>query len=130
MELNLARDVKDNKKGFYKYIGNKRKTRENVGPLLNKTRDLVTQDIEQAEVLTAFFVSVFTSKTGLQGSQVPETKGKDWSQKDVPLVEEDQIREYLSNMDIHKPMGSDGIHPQVLRERADVIVRLLSIIFD
>ena len=36
MELNLARDVKDNKKGFYKYMGDKRKAMENVGPLLNE----------------------------------------------------------------------------------------------
>ena len=39
MELNLARDVKDNKKCFYKYIGDKRKTRENVGPLMNEMGD-------------------------------------------------------------------------------------------
>ena len=35
LELNLARDVKDNKKGFFKYISSKGQTRENVGPLLN-----------------------------------------------------------------------------------------------
>ncbi|GAB0210390.1 mitochondrial enolase superfamily member 1 [Grus japonensis] len=29
-------DVKDNKKGFFKYISSKRKARENVGPLLNE----------------------------------------------------------------------------------------------
>ncbi|GAB0176869.1 mitochondrial enolase superfamily member 1 [Grus japonensis] len=38
LELNLARDVKDNKKGFFKYISSKRKTRENVGLLLNEAR--------------------------------------------------------------------------------------------
>ena len=32
LELNLARDVKDNKKGFFKYISSKRKTGETVGP--------------------------------------------------------------------------------------------------
>ncbi|PKU32960.1 hypothetical protein llap_16734 [Limosa lapponica baueri] len=36
LELNLARDVKDNKKSFFKYISSKRKTRENVGPLQNE----------------------------------------------------------------------------------------------
>jgi len=34
LELNLARDVKDNKKSFFKYISSKWKTRENVGLLL------------------------------------------------------------------------------------------------
>ena len=35
LELNLARNVKDNKKAFFKYISSKRKARDNVGPLLN-----------------------------------------------------------------------------------------------
>jgi len=35
LELNLARDVKDNKKGFFKYVSSKAKTRKNVGPLWN-----------------------------------------------------------------------------------------------
>ena len=34
MELNLARDVKENKKGFYWYIGRKRQTKESVPPLM------------------------------------------------------------------------------------------------
>ncbi|KAJ7413660.1 hypothetical protein BTVI_42865 [Pitangus sulphuratus] len=33
MELNLTKDVKNNKKGFFKYISNKEKTKLNVGPL-------------------------------------------------------------------------------------------------
>jgi len=32
LESNLARNVKDNKKGFFKYISSKRKARDNVGP--------------------------------------------------------------------------------------------------
>jgi len=37
MELNLARDVKDNEKGFSKHTGDKRKTRENVSPMRQRT---------------------------------------------------------------------------------------------
>ena len=36
LELNLAKVIKDNKKGFFKYVNSKRKTRENVGPLLSE----------------------------------------------------------------------------------------------
>jgi len=39
----------DNKKSFCKYMGDKGKTRENVGPLLNKWGDLITQDMEKTE---------------------------------------------------------------------------------
>lgn len=35
MDLNLARDVKGNKKSFYKYISSKRKMKEYVSLLLN-----------------------------------------------------------------------------------------------
>ncbi|XP_028940161.1 F-BAR domain only protein 2-like, partial [Antrostomus carolinensis] len=36
LELKLTREVKDNKKGFFKNTGGERKTRGNVGPLLNE----------------------------------------------------------------------------------------------
>ena len=36
-----------------------------MGTLLGGAGDLVTQDIEKAEVLNVFFTSVFTSKTSL-----------------------------------------------------------------
>jgi len=54
IELNLARDIKGNKKSFYRYVSHKRKTRENEGPLWKETADLVTQDMEKAEVLNDF----------------------------------------------------------------------------
>ncbi|GAB0204020.1 mitochondrial enolase superfamily member 1 [Grus japonensis] len=49
LELNLVRGVKDNEKGFYKYINSKRKTRENMGQLLNGAGELVTRDMEKAK---------------------------------------------------------------------------------
>jgi len=32
LELNLARDAKNNKKGFYRYVNQKRKVKESVPP--------------------------------------------------------------------------------------------------
>ena len=56
LELNLARDVKDNNKGFFKYISSKQKTRDNVGPLLNEMSILVMEHAEKAvtECLVCF----------------------------------------------------------------------------
>ncbi|KFZ56694.1 hypothetical protein N321_01498, partial [Antrostomus carolinensis] len=39
------------------------------------------------------------------------------------------VRDQLSNLDIHESMGPDGMHPQVLKELAEVIAGPLSIIF-
>jgi len=74
LELNLARDVKGNKKGFFMYISSKQKTRENVGPLLNEVGALVMEDAEKAELLNAFFASFFTAKADLQALQSMEVR--------------------------------------------------------
>ena len=59
-ELNFVRDTKNNKKGFYRYIGLKRKTRKSVEPLTNEDLHLqqVTTVVEKAEVLN-FFALLF-----------------------------------------------------------------------
>ncbi|GAB0204864.1 mitochondrial enolase superfamily member 1 [Grus japonensis] len=111
LELNLARDVKDNKKGFFKSISSKRKTRENVGPLLNEVGALVTEDTEKTELLSAAFASIFTAKAGPQESQTLEVREKVWRKEDLPSVEEDRVREHLGKLNIHKSMGPDGMHP-------------------
>ncbi|GAB0203630.1 mitochondrial enolase superfamily member 1 [Grus japonensis] len=92
IELNLARDVKDNKKSFYRYVSNKRRMRENVGPLRNEMGDLVTQDMEKAEVLNDFFASVFNGKCLSHTTQVADSKGRDWENEEPPTVEVEKIR--------------------------------------
>jgi len=74
LELNLVRDVQNNKKGFFNYTSSKRKARDNVGRLLNEACVLVTEDAEKADLLNAFFASVFSAKTGPQESQVLEVR--------------------------------------------------------
>ncbi|KAF4796471.1 hypothetical protein TURU_083907 [Turdus rufiventris] len=46
-----------------------------------------------------------------------------------PVIQEEAVRELLSHLDIHKSVGSDGIHPRVMRELADELKKPLSIIY-
>lgn len=57
LELNMTRDVKGNRKGFYRYIGSKRNTKENAGLLLDGGGNLFTN--EKDEVLNVILSFVF-----------------------------------------------------------------------
>jgi len=82
LELNLARDVEVNKKDF-KYISSKRKTRENVGLVLNEVGTLVKEDTENMELMNTFFASVFTAKAGPQESQSLGVREEAWRKQDL-----------------------------------------------
>lgn len=56
VKLNLAKDIKDNKNGFFKYMNSKRRTKDSVALLLNEVGALVSRDVENVEILNTFFV--------------------------------------------------------------------------
>ncbi|GAB0203202.1 hypothetical protein GRJ2_002785800 [Grus japonensis] len=128
LELKLASTVGDNKKGFFKYVNNKRRTRENIGSLLNENGHLTNRDIDKAETFNAFFASVFNTDDGLWDPRCPELEDRDCGNDKLP-ADPELVRDLLLHLDASKSMGPDGIHPRVLGELADVIVRPLSIIF-
>ena len=68
------------------------------------------EDAEKAELLNAFFASVFPAKAGPQASQSLEVREKACRKEDLPLVEEDRVRDGLSKLDAHKSMGPNGMH--------------------
>ena len=45
------------------------------------------------------------------------------------MIQVETVRDLLLDLDCHKSMGPDEIHPRVLRELAEVIAEPLSIIY-
>ena len=75
-ELNLARDVKDNKKGFYRYLG-RRQAKESSPPLIKGNGELASSNIGKAEVLSECFASVFNGGQTSHVYQDPDPLGED-----------------------------------------------------
>jgi len=62
MEPNLAKNAKNEKKSYYRYVSQKRKVKESIPILMSKIGELVTTDEEDAEVLNNFFCLSFHSQ--------------------------------------------------------------------
>jgi len=111
--LKLARDFKNYKKLFFRYINSKQKQKANIGPLLNRRGELVAKNAEKAEVVNVLFSSVFTSAVG---PQALGTKIQVDTNTDPPSVKEELVCELLQEFDCYRSMGPGNIHPRVLRE--------------
>lgn len=77
IELSLAVDIEDNRKGFYRYIASKRKTRGNLDSLPQEIGHLATLNKEKAEVLDNFYTSFFNSKCPSHATLVIKDKCRD-----------------------------------------------------
>ncbi|PKU42232.1 reverse hypothetical protein [Limosa lapponica baueri] len=63
-------------------------------------------------------------------AQITEGKGRDCENEELLTVGEDQVRDHLRNLKVHKCMGPNEIHLWVLRELVDEVAKPLSIIFE
>ncbi|KAK4832479.1 LOW QUALITY PROTEIN: hypothetical protein QYF61_023526 [Mycteria americana] len=145
LELNLTTAIKDNKKCFYKYISNKSRATENLHLLwFNPSRQLSTtqplahpprsqwdggenQKSTRGNITTKDEEEAKTSCP--LGTQPPELEDGDREQNEAPIIQREMVRDPLHHLDTHKSMGPDGIHPRVLRELAEVLIKALPILY-
>lgn len=67
--------------------------------------------MEMCDVLFAFLSSVFSDMNSLQVFQSAETSGKDWSKRNLSMVEHDYRRKTFNKPGMHNSMGPDSLPP-------------------
>ena len=104
MELNLVRDVKD-EKGFYRYTGRRRQAKESVSPLMKGDGELASSGIEEADVLNECFASDFMGGQASRVCQDLEALREGERSGFCPTVTVEQVRVLLMKLNVYKSMG-------------------------
>ncbi|XP_072423905.1 uncharacterized protein [Chiloscyllium punctatum] len=99
--ITLTTLVKENPKGFSKYIRDKRVTRERIGPLGDQQGSLCVEPQEKGEILNEYFASVFTVEKDVEDVVCREIDG------DVLIsvhITEEEVLDILKRIKVDKSL--------------------------
>ena len=126
-EKDIASQIKQNPKHFWRYVKSKLKVRHGVPNLEREDGSLTETDFDKAEVLNSFFKRVYTLEDDSELPNVEQRRVLHPSQE-VTFTEDD-IERLLSKLNIAKSAGPDGLHPRILKELSVQLAQPLFILF-
>lgn len=126
-EITLAKNIKTDPKAFYAYVASKQKPKDGVANLSKNDGSLTENDMEKAEVLNAFFSSVFTKE---DLDNIPTFPTRCSNVLSHVTVSEEVMAKKLAGLNISKSCGPDGVHPRLLKELSNELACPLKMLFD
>ena len=127
-EKELAVNIKTDTKSFWNYVRSQSKTSTSIGELENESGLLTSSDTQKAEILNAFFSSVFIEEST---ENMPDFESREFESVLTSLdIDADQVKKKLSNIKTSKSPGIDCIHPLMLKECSDELADPLAKLFN
>ena len=128
-EMQIAKDIKNNPKSFWKYANSKTKTRSGVPKLKKRDGSWAESDKDKADELNKYFSSVFTREdiTSMPNNFPPGPSNTTFSF--TPLSIEDIIKK-ITKLKPNKAPGPDGLHPTIIKELRLEIAYPLCLLFN
>ena len=125
-EKKITDQIDTNPKLFHSYIRHRRVGQPSLGPLRLDDGRVVDDPGQMAQCFVQKFASVFITDSPTNPSPNQVFHGSLSEITITPAI----IDEVLSNLDPNSSMGSDGIHPRLLKCLSSVLSIPLSIIFN
>ena len=127
-EHEISKNIKTNPKAFWRYVQSKVKSRSSIPDLKAEDGSELTDAREKAEELNNFFASVLTVE---DPTDVPTLNQRHNGNKISTFnITPEMVKNKLSNLNVNKAAGPDGLHPRVLKELASTLSVPLSILFN
>ena len=124
LEERLGKNIKEDRKGFFKYARSKMKIKEAVGPIEDEDGNILVDEKKMAEAFGEFFKSVFTQE---DTQNVPEPEqiyqGNDEEKLSDVNITRERVVKKLKQINPTKAPGNDNINAAVLKETAEEIAQ-------
>ena len=125
-EKKLAKEVRQNKRQFFRYVNSKLTVRPEISEMQNELGELVDNNKEICNILAKYFNSVYTPTSEEDMPDMNEMYEHEIS--NVNINRED-IKNRLEKLNVNKSCGPDNIHPFVLQKTATASSIPLELIF-
>ena len=130
LEERLARNIKEDRKGFFKYAKSKMKAKEGVGPIEDSDGNILRDEKKMAEEFSIFFKSIFTEEdTTVIPDPEPVFTGTEEEKLTTIDITEERVLKKLKQINPSKSAGNDNISNAVLKETAEEITEAVTKIF-
>ena len=131
-ELNIAKECKQNPKKFWNYVNSKFKSINKIGNLkyINEfgQEEITNDEKTKCNILNDLFASVYIKEDNNNFNKLCNIDNQ--ISMDQLVITYEDILQKLSQINVNKSAGPDGLHPKILYEMRNEIALPLKIIYE